>query len=446
VLGFTLGLSVVVALLLSFLAPLPREGTLGSRITAGTWRMSGSLKKQSMQRGLVVAQVAVSVMLLAGAGLLTRTMIRLSEVDTGLSTEEVLTMTVSLLTPAEQNDSAATAAASVRYDEMRREIAALPGVDMVALGTLPLRRNGMTFDVMPEGRTLAPGEAPPRAEWRTADAQYFRAAGIPLLQGRTFTANDEKASRDARVVVINKTLADRLFHGEDPVGRRIGWTSEVLRVLYPASLGGRTVVGVVGNTQDGELDADPTPAVFTPGSAFEAGVVIRAHHDVGHLAPAVTRVIQGIAPTALIENVMTIAQYRDQSVAPRRLNAALISLFGLLALLIAAVGIAGVLAFSVSTRTVEIGIRMSLGADSGQVARMILKEGGVLLAAGLVVGVAGAFVGTRVIQGLLFGVAPHDPITFIAVVGMMALIGMVACWIPAIRAARIDPAISMRSA
>ena len=231
VFGFTLGLSVVVALLLSFLAPLPREGTLGGRITSGSWRMSGSVKKQRVQRGLVVAQVAVSVMLLAGAGLLTRTMIRLSEVDTGLSTEQVLTMTVSLLTFDEQNDSAASAAARVRYDEMRREIAALPGVDMVALGALPLRRNGITFDVMAEGRALAPGEPTPRAEWRTADADYFRAAGIPVLQGRAFTTNDEHASRNARVVVINKTLADRLFQGEDPVGRRLGWSSEVLRVL-----------------------------------------------------------------------------------------------------------------------------------------------------------------------------------------------------------------------
>jgi len=447
VLGFTLGLSVVVALLLSFLAPLPQEGTLGSRISAGTWRMSagGGLKKQRVQRGLVVAQVAISLMLLAGAGLLTRTMMRLAEVDTGLNTEELLTMTVSLLTPAEQNDSAAVSAANARYDEMRREIAVLPGVDMVALGALPLRRNDMTFEVMPEGRPLAPGEATPRAEWRTADAGYFQTAGIPLLQGRTFIANDENKTRDGRVVVLNKTLADRLFPGVDPVGRRIGWTSDVLRHLYPAAIGWRTVVGVVGNTQDGGLDADPTPAVFTPGSAFDAGVVIRAHHHAGQLAPTVTRVIQRIAPTALVENVMTIAQYRDQSVAPRRLNAALISLFSLLALLIAAVGIAGVLAFSVSARTREIGIRMSLGADRGRVQWMILKEGGVLLMLGLVLGVAGAVLATRVIRGLLYGVAPDDPLTFASVTALMAVIGLVACWIPALRASRIDPVITMRS-
>jgi putative ABC transport system permease protein len=143
--------------------------------------------------------------------------------------------------------------------------------------------------------------------------------------------------------------------------------------------------------------------------------------------------------------VLTIAQIKEQSISPRRLNAALVSSFGILAVIIAAVGIAGVLAFSVSARTNEIGIRMSLGAESGRVQRMILKEGGVLLATGLVLGVVGAFFAARVIQGLLFGVAPHDPITLIGVAIVMGAIGIVACWIPARRAARIDPAITMRS-
>ena len=146
-----------------------------------------------------------------------------------------------------------------------------------------------------------------------------------------------------------------------------------------------------------------------------------------------------------IENVLTIAQVKDQSVAPRRLNAVLISSFGILAVIIAAVGIAGVLAFSVSARTNEIGIRMSLGADRGRVQRMILKEGGVLLAVGLALGVTGAFFAASLIRGLLFGVAPHDPVTLTGVAVMMAAIGIAACWIPALRAARIDPAITMRS-
>ena len=174
-------------------------------------------------------------------------------------------------------------------------------------------------------------------------------------------------------------------------------------------------------------------------------VVIRADSSVAKLTLAATRIVRRIAPSAPILSVQTVTQIKDQSVAPRRLNAALVSSFGILAVIIAAVGIAGVLAFSVSARTNEIGIRMSLGADSGRVQRMILGEGGVLLIVGLALGVAGGFLVAGLIRGLLFGVGPHDPTSFIGVAVMMAVIGIAACWIPALRAARIDPAISMRT-
>jgi ABC-type antimicrobial peptide transport system permease subunit len=207
-------------------------------------------------------------------------------------------------------------------------------------------------------------------------------------------------------------------------------------------------VGVAGNTQDGGLDGAPRPAVYLPfvqEFAMSAGLVVRADSNATALAGAATRIVRRIAPTGTIENVMTVRQIKDQSVAPRRLNAALVSLFGILAVLIAAVGIAGVLAFSVSARTNEIGIRMSLGADRRRVQRMILREGGVLVVLGLVLGVTGAFFAARVIQGLLFGISPNDPATFLVVAALMAAIGITACWIPAARAARVDPAITMRS-
>jgi ABC-type antimicrobial peptide transport system permease subunit len=248
-------------------------------------------------------------------------------------------------------------------------------------------------------------------------------------------------------VIINQTLADRLFPGESPIGKRLAWTGEVLR-FGPLTGDWRTIVGVAGNTQDGGLDAEPSPVVFMPFSqmlAVGGGLVIRADSNVAALKTAVTRMVRRIAPTAPIENVMTVAEIRDQSVAPRRLNAALIASFGGLAVIVAAVGIAGVLAFSVSARTGEIGIRMSLGADRGRVQRMILKEGGVLLAVGLAAGVAGAFFASGLIRGLLFGVAPHDPPTFIGVAVSMTVIGIGACWIPALRAARVHPAVAMRS-
>jgi putative ABC transport system permease protein len=447
VLAFTLALSAALALVLSFIAALPKEGTFAAAISTGLRRVSGSLRKQRLQRALVVAQVAVSVVLLAGAGLLTRTMIRLSQVDTGLRTEELLTLTVPLLTPAEllykpESDGAA----KERYGRMLREVRALPGVVDAGLGSpMPLRSSDVRFDVKAEGRAPAAGQSLPRAEFRTANPDFFRAAGIPLHAGRPFATTDVRGG--GRVVVINQTLAGMLFPGEDPVGKRVAWTGEILK-FTPISTDWRTVVGVVGDTKDGGLDAEPRAVMYSPFAqelAMGGGLVIRADSNVARLAPAVTRIVHRIAPAAPIENMMTIAQYKDRSVAPRRLNAALISSFGALALVIAAVGIGGVLAFSVSARVNEIGIRMSLGADSGRVQRMILAEGGVLLAVGLAVGVAGAFFAGRVIRGLLFGVEPHDPVTFVGVAALMAAIGIIACWIPALRAARVDPVTAMRA-
>jgi putative ABC transport system permease protein len=202
----------------------------------------------------------------------------------------------------------------------------------------------------------------------------------------------------------------------------------------------------VGNTQDGGLDAPP-PAVmymvFAQEFNYAGGLVVRADSNVSALAGAATRIVRRLAPGVPIEKVQTVAQIKDQSVAPRRLNAVLVWSFGLLALIIAAVGIAGVLAFSVSTRTNEIGVRMSLGAAPGRVQRMIL--GGVLLALGLVLGLLGALLAARAIEGLLFGVAPYDPATFGAVAVVMAVIGIAACWIPALRASRVDPVVTMRA-
>jgi len=448
-LGFALALSVGVALLLSFVATLPKEGMFAAWISTGARRSSGGLRRQRLQRGLVVAQIAVSVMLLAGAGLLTRTMIQLSDVTTGLRTEEVLTMPLQLLSFSDGDFARiikADAAAKEDYDRIRREVLALPGVVDVGIGSnMPLTGSSVGFDVKAEGRAPAPGEAIPHADMRTAAPEFFRAAGIPLLEGRTFAATDRMGAE--RVVIVNQTLADRLFPGEDPIGKRVAWTGDVLR-FTPFSPDWRTIVGVVGNTRDGGLDAAFSSTMYMPFAqelALGGGFAIRADSNVAALASAVTRIAHRIAPTVPIDRVWTIAQIKDRSIAPRRLNAQLLSLFSVLAVIIAAVGIAGVLAFSVSARTNEIGIRMSLGADRGRVERMILREGGVLVALGLVLGVGGALAATGAIRGLLFGVAPHDPVTFIGVALMMAAIGIGACWIPALRASRIDPAVAMRA-
>ena len=451
VLGFTAAVATILALVISMAASLPKEGKFAAWISAGVRRMSGSLRKQRLQRALVVAQIAVSVVLLAGAGLLTRTLIRLNEVDTGLSgeIEQVITMPLPLFNPARitpDNFMQMAGETTQQYQRIQNEVRALPGVLDVGVGsTMPLLAGGMSLEVKAQGKVIPPGEPLPRAEWRTATPEYFRAAGIRMVKGREFTITDRPGG--GRVAIINQSLADRYFPNEDPIGKQIAFTGEILRVA-PVSGDWRTIVGVVANTQDGGLDKPPVNALFAPfvqEIPMAGGLVIRTASDVDALIKAATQAVRRIAPLVPIENVRTIAQIREQSVSPRRLNAVLISSFGILAVIIAAVGIAGVLAFSVSSRTNEIGIRMSLGADSGRVLRMILHEGGVLLALGLMLGMVAAFFASSVIRELLFGVAPRDPATFVGVAALMGVIGLGACLIPALRAARVDPAITMRS-
>ena len=447
VFGFTLAVAIGIAVLLSMLAPLPREGGIAARLSAGTRRVSAGFSRQRVQRGLVIVQVAVSVVLLASAGLLMRTMMELSKVDTGMRTEDVLTMRVTLPTPANSygpvgNAARANAVAEGmrQIETMRDEIAGLAGVIDVGIGTTVPLRNAEFFNIVQaEGRPPVPGEAVKRGEFRAANPDYFRAAGIPVLRGRTFMSTDPRS-----FVMINKALADRLFPNEDPIGKRVGWMMD----WQPDTLKWQTVIGVVGNTRDGALDAEPRGVVFwslMDNPLRAAALVIRGDHRVGGLAVQATRIVRRIEPAALVEDVMTISEYKERSVSPRRLNAVLISSFGILAVIIAMVGIAGVLAFSVSARTNEIGIRMSLGADAGRVQRMILREGGGLVTIGLAIGLGGAFVATRILQSLLYGVEPHDVGTFTLVTLMMAVVGILACWVPALRASRIDPAIAMRT-
>ena len=442
VLAFTLGLTLVVAVLLSYAPKLARENALGAGLAAGGKRTTGGVKRQRLQQTLVVAQIAVSVVLLTGAGLLTRTMQRLSVVDTGLTGGNRLTLEV----PPDYTQPREKSVAL--YEQIQSQVAALPGVKAVGLGsTVPLRSELFALDIKAEGRPLSPGEAQPHAEGRTASPEYFRTAGIPLLKGREFQSTDRTGT--GLVVILNKTLADRLFPGQDAVGRRVAWTGEVLKFIGDSHMGDwRTVVGVVGDTKDGGLDAERVPVLFAPfaqADVFGSSLTIETSGDPANLASAATRAVRSVAPEQPIEKVLTLDQIRDESVAPRRLNALLVASFGLLAVVIAAVGIAGVLAFSVSARTNEIGIRMTLGADAGKVQRMILGEGGVLLGLGLALGVTGALLLSRLIQGLLFGVAPHDPVTLAAVALLMGAVGVTACWIPAARAARIDPGVAIRA-
>ena len=442
VLGFTFMVALLVAVILSYAPQFVKETALGSWLT-GAGKSSASWRRLRLQRALVVAQIAVSVILLTGAGLLIRTMLELADVDTGYQAEEVLTMDV----PMDFTSGRAPSDMVNLYQRMQGELVAIPGVAQVGLGsTIPLRSGQrIQLELKALGRPVSSGEAIPRADYRTASPEFFDAAGVPLKAGRVFASTDQRGSN--LVVVVNETLAQRLFPDKDPIGQQVAWTGDVLRFIG-VSDAWRTVVGVVGDTKDDGLDVDPGLVVYLPyaqGDFPMGGFVIRARQDPAGLAGAATRVVRSIDPQSAIENVLTMSQIKSESVAPRRLNAVLVGLFGVLAVIIAAVGIAGVLAFSVSARTNEIGIRMSLGAASGQVERMILNEGGVLLGLGLGFGILGSVITSRLMRGLLFGVAPSDPLTLTVVAGIMVLIGVLACWVPALRAARIDPAIALRA-
>jgi predicted permease len=444
VLAFTIVISALVAVLLSFAPRVGNENQLGAAITAGNTRTTGSTRRRRLQQALVVTQIAVSVILLTGAGLLVQSMKRLAAVDPGLDPRNVLTMEV----PVDFTALGPGNTVVQNYQRMTQEIGAIPGVQVAAVGSnVPLRTSGFQLDVKAEGRALAAGEPQPAAEYRTADPKYFQAAGIKIVQGRDFLPTDNGTA--AKVAIVNQTLAKLLWPGVDPLGRRIAWTGEVLKFIGLKEDTWMTVVGVSADTKDGGLDAAPVRAVFAPfeQALFPTGnLVIRTtvNNPLG-LATAARAVVHGIDPAQPVEKVLSLDQVRDESVGPRRVNAVLIGSFSLLALVIAAIGIAAVLAFSVSARTSEIGVRMSLGAHPGQVLTMILKEGGVLVVLGLVIGVVGSLSLARLIQSLLFGIGANDPVTLIAVSALMAAIGVVACWIPAARASRIAPSEALRA-
>ncbi len=440
VLAFTAALAVIIALLLSFAPSVGKEQALSAGLAAGSTKTTGNARRKRVQQALVVTQVAMSVMLLSGAGLLVRSMQALAAVDPGLDHKNVLTMEVPV-----DFTSPDAAVAGQRMSEMQRELATLPGVEVVGSGSnVPLRTSGIQLDMKAESRALVDGVTP-TSEYRTADAGYFRASGIPLLKGREFTDADVTTSQ--QVVILNETLAKRLFPHVDPIGRRVAWTGDVLRFIG-ISDEWRTVVGVVGDTKDGGLDAPPMPVTFTPvaqGFFPAGGLVIRSSVDPAGLSNAAREIVRSISPQQPIENVMSLDEVRDESIGPRRLNAMLLGGFSLLALVIASIGIAAVLAFNVSARTNEIGIRMALGAAPSRVTNMVLREGGLLLVIGLAAGVTGSLMLARFIEGLLYGVPSRDPITLAAVVVLMISIGLVACWVPAARASRIDPVEALRA-
>jgi putative ABC transport system permease protein len=445
VLAVGLATSVAAAIALSFVARL--NGNPNSSVLVGGGRRSTLGRGgQRFQRTLVIAQIAVCMVLLTGAGLLVRTLGKLQSVETGVRADHALVMDLPV-TGSLETVFRNAAANLAMYERMRDRVASLPGVRVASLAfAAPLRKTIIDFDIKADGFPTNPGDPPPHAQLKTVDPNFFAAAGIPLLEGRGMASTDRDSAPIA--VVLNRSLATRLFGDRDPVGQRVAWTGEILKVFGPGAGEWRTVVGVVGDTREDGLDNQPTATMyqsFAQGPIIGATLVVRTTQDPLALASPISRIVREVNPVQIIEHVQTLEQIRDETVAPRRLNALFIVSFGLLALLIAMVGIAGVLAFSVSSRTAEIGIRMSFGADAARVRRMVLGEGGVLLGLGVFAGLAGALAVSRLLTGLLFGVTAHDPVTLGLVALALVGVGLAACWLPAAKAARVDPSVALRA-
>ncbi|HEY6830616.1 MAG TPA: ABC transporter permease [Gemmatimonadaceae bacterium] len=447
VLAVSLITSLAAAAALSFVPRIGGHRALAESLapTAGGRRMTLGRGRQRFQQSLVVAQIVVCMILLTGAGLLGRTLVNLLAVETGVRADHVLTVELPLggdliKEIRKQPENLA------RYERIRDRVAALPGVQIAAIGAAPPLKNSVfDMDVKAENRPIETGKVTPHLAVRSIDPAYLAAAGIPLIAGRSFGSTDRAGGE--KVVILNQAAARKLFGEDNPIGQRVAFTGAVLK-FTPFTDAWRTVVGIAGDTRDDGVDSDPVATLYQPFAQeviVNGSLVVRTTADPAVVQPMVLRAIHAVAPTQLIEKVRTVEQIRDEAVSPRRLNAIFIAAFGGLAFAIAMVGIAAVLAFSVSARTAEIGIRMSLGADAQRVRRMILGEGGVLLVVGVAIGVIGSLITSRALSGLLFGITPHDPATIGAVSVVLAGVGILACWLPAARAARVDPAVALRA-
>ncbi len=439
VLVFTALVGTAAAFAFAFAPALNAHEADGASLTRSGTRTTGGGRR--LQRGLIVAQVAASVTVLAAAGLLGRTLLTLNAVDPGLDVANTLTLEA----PA-SDDGANPVDVMNLQEQMRRRIAELPGIQEVGLGlSVPLRSNMIMLEVKAEGRPNEPGRPVPMAEYRTATPDFFDAAGMRLLSGRAFQETDQEDT--APVAIVNEALAQRLFGDDDPIGQRIAWTGQVLSAIGMTEEW-RTIVGVVANTLDHGPTMAAPPVMFRPFAQSEMpyfpGAFVVRGEQAEALAPEVQRIINEMAPETPVLRVATLEQVRQDTIAAERLNTFLVAVLGDLALVIASVGLAGVLSFLVSERTSEIGIRMSLGAAPRQVLSMVLLDGGRLLAAGTLLGIVASFGVTRLLEGLLFGVTPGDPRTMALVVVVMTAVGLAAAAGPAMRAARIDPLDAIR--
>jgi predicted permease len=387
-----------------------------------------------LRSGLVVLEVALALLLVVSAGLLGNSFIRLLNIDPGFDTAHTMAMPLEL---SDERHPEGRVAAT--YAELLGRVRGLPGViDAAATSTNPFRQFGFSNGVTPEERAA---EAPPsglvRAGWRSVTPGYFETMGIPVLRGRTFTEADRGGAE--RVVVVSASLAQRLWPGESAVGRRIYWGGTTGRT--------RTVVGVSGDIRDLQLEAAPGPMLFLPHAQMDLRamtIVVRSGVDLASLAPQLRAAVREMDATMPAPAIQRVADSHAAQAAGPRFNLSLLGALAVIALVLAVTGVYAVLAFTVAERRREIAVRVALGASGTNIARLVLRSGLGLTAAGLAAGTLAALGATRVLSGLLYGVAPHDPLTFASAVGALLLVAAVASYLPARQASRIDAITALR--
>lgn len=407
-----------------------KDGTRGTTVGRGRLR-----------KALVVFEVALSLILLIGAGLMVRSFVHLRAVDPGFRVDHALMLRVSLPVPGD-----ITAADMDRFvgffTRATERLQRLPGVTAAGACTmLPLdgRMTDRLFDI--EGYVPPPGARQPDAQNRVATPDWFKAMGIPLLRGRTFAdSDDDKASR---VAVVNQAFVRKFFPESDPLGKRIR-----LGALGKKEFPWTTIVGVIGDVRGYGLHEPPLPEMYRPLAQIRdtssMSLVLRTSGSPGALASSVRTALAEIDPGQPIFDLMTVEQMVSASLDQRRFTLTLMVLFGGVALLLAVVGIYGVMAYTVAQRTQEIGIRLALGAPAGEVLRMLLRDGMRLVATGLLVGTGVALVLTRIAASLLYGVSASDAVTYAAIASVLTSVALVAILLPARRAMRVDPMQALR--
>jgi predicted permease len=435
---FTLLVSVATGILFGFAPALhsSKAGLVGPLNETGRG-LSGGVRHQRVRSALVVVEMGLALALLAGAGLLIRSFSRLEKVNPGFNPQRMLTFTFDLPDARYTTEQQVTF-----YDQLLRRLDALPGVRSAALITpLPLGGNNIDIGFSIVGRPTAPGNGPDSL-FRLVSPGYFHTMGIPLIEGREFNAQDTRTS--APVVVVNQAFARKYFPGQDAVGQRVvpGAADHPVKKLPDYE-----IVGVVGNVLSRDLSDPPRPEYYAPYSQIMFGgysIVVRADMAPEGLANAVREVIRGMDHDVPVYNMKTMDQYLGTAVAEPRFSMLLLSIFAGLALVLTTIGLYGVIAYAVAQRTHEIGIRIALGAGPGDVLGEVLGSGARIALLGVACGTAGALVATRLLRGLLFGISASDPATFAAVALLLFGVAMLACYIPARRATRVDPVIALR--